>query len=285
LKRKGVPPNTPIILDVEMVHFDGGEKKKTLADMSPAERFEQAKSCKETGNSLFKELKYQKAMSQYSQCIQYLAHVYYKPSAKLSDPVVTPVTKPIPEDMENVLEDSKDEDASASREQTDEEGFQEARILGEGVRQVVSNSTNQHGDGDEEAVETIDVSTGSAVEAIAEPVERPEDQSTKQTTDVNTGDKSQEEDKQPGSPATPEATDTGEPDGDDPEEKEVLSLHVTTLNNMSLCFVKLEDYKRAVESASIALRMDPESFKALYYRYVYFAVSQALAPVMCCRSA
>lgn len=304
LKRKGVPPHADVYLEVEMVRCEGGEKKKPLADMSPKERFEEAKSCKEVGNNFFKEQKYEKALEKYGQSIRFLANVFYKPSSTLSDSVATPVGQKSPDETQA----SKD----SAQEPEKEEGFQEAQVVDEEANgpapsnksettqdqksaapqqppvvegEDVSSSpnglvpneearpslekTNAVEQEDEDVVETIDVSTstGNIQEADSkasgpEPVQGDGSAANVAKPD---GEEAIPAPEGPAGPAT-QTDDTLE--SDDPEETEVRALHVTTLNNLSLCYVKLEEYRRAVDSATLALRLDSESSKAFYYRYV-----------------
>lgn len=302
-KRKGVPPNAVVFMDVELVRCEGGEKKKPLAEMSPAERFEEAKSYKEIGNNFFKEQKYEKALAQYSQCIQFLSNVFYKPSSTLADPVATPVGEKAAEGMQASEDSAKDAEK--------DEGFQEAEVIeresngelnpnrweeaqeegntspqpappvtGEGSASAQQGETSiregQTATGnidtvqgnEEEVVETIDVSTISEKPPQAEVITEghgAEQHSADQqsTTQLDGQENSGISDASQAIPASEKDSALA---SDDPEENEVRGLHITTLNNLSLCFVKLEDYKRAVDSATLALKIDPESSKALYYR-------------------
>lgn len=265
LKRKGVPPDCIIFMEVEMVHFEGGEKKKSLSEMTPYERFEEAKLYKTAGNTFFKELKYEKAMSQYSQCIQYLSNVFYKPKSSPSDlPSKTVLeddkegsskqNEDVTVGKEEISPDSADNVADEARKPPNEEGFEEAEVT-----DIDPNDENgglqpkeeNKGDEEEEVIETLDLSTPQTFSGQDEPSVRTESSPTEAQVEVE--DIKNEE----------IVEDLQMPD---PEESEVVSLHVTTLNNLSLCLVKLENYKQAVESASLALKMDTESSKALYYR-------------------
>lgn len=46
------------------------------------------------------------------------------------------------------------------------------------------------------------------------------------------------------------------------DEVDIKGLHITTLNNLSLCLVKTEDFKRAVASTSVALEIEDNNSKA-----------------------
>lgn len=319
LKRKGVPPGVPIYLDVEMVRFEGGEKRKPMADMTPAERFQKAKESKETGNSFFKEQKYEKALGQYSQAIHYLSNIFYKPSSTLADPAaklatadnaVTPDEKgneklvqmngkPTEEGFEEaeVVDVSQGDNAEATdatvvspghhaeggtdttaegatvvdtrvvrndgeRNETDEEGLNAAK------EQLSSSGKGGSGE-DGDIVETIDA-TGSSSLQKTSGSEQTEDGVEDAPADAP--EKTSAEDQDNKTSTSPEAAEpVAESDG--PGEEEVRALHVTTLNNLSLCFVKQEDYKRAKESAGLALKIDPASSKAFYYRYVTYILT------------
>lgn len=265
LPRKKVPPNCSILLEVEMIEFSGGEVKKPIKEMTPRERFEEAKVCKEAGNVFFKEVKYEKAMMQYTHCIRYAANVFYKR-----------------DDSDDRKENS--DDASSKQAATEgsgnlsektekDEGFTEATVTEE-----------------EEVVETLDVSTATR----GEPAEEADDRKPTQATDANgvePDDKTQSEDKTGNEVNVANEHDVNsagsveqkdEDDGkDDPTEDEARALHVTALNNLSLCLVKMEEFKQAVEAATMALQLDPQSSKAFYHRYVmtFCALSQNRFPV------
>lgn len=272
LKRKGVAPNARVYIEVEMVACEGGEKVKTMAEMASSERFAEAQKCKESGNNFFKELKYEKAMSQYSQCIRYLSNVFYKPSPSLSDASAKPVptsagnstATSAPETGDPNPPQATEEQTDAKEDGPDEQGFAEAEIVED------KNATGLGKVEDEsEVIETIDVSTtqqqddtspvpadeASAVSAV---------EKTETSVDTAAADANPEHETKRSGEEEQEETQTADNAG--PEEKEVVALHVTTLNNLSLCLVKLEDYRRAVETASLALRMDANNHKALYYR-------------------
>lgn len=253
LPRKKVPPNSSIILEVEMIEFSGGEVKKPIKEMTPRERFEEAKVCKEAGNIFFKEVKYEKAMMQYTHCIRYAANVFYKRDDS--------------DDRKENSDDASSKQAATEGtenlpEKTDEkdEGFIEATVTEE-----------------EEVVETLDVSTATR----SGPVEEADDRKPTEAADTNgvgPDDKTQSEDKTKNevnvangydAKSAGSAEQKDEDDGkDDPTEEEARALHVTALNNLSLCLVKLEEFKQAVEAATMALQLDPQSSKAFYHRYV-----------------
>lgn len=305
LKRKGVLPNTPIYLEVEMVRFEGGETMKPIADMSPAEVFEQAKACKENGNNFFKEQKFDKALVQYSQGIRYLSNVFYKPSSGLPRQDGKEVAKSAVKDTTPSADEQKIEEK--------EEGFVEAEVVdtqeqssgnvvvkqnaeaglessdvsealpnvsnsGEGTegggdinepRHVLNDGQDSGADEEEEddPIVTIDATKTIVQTIVGEGTsDSLVGENGVQDSGADSADAYGEQDEKPSTGVAEDAQGS-----DDPGEAEVRALHVTTLNNLSLCFVKLENYKRAVESASFALKMDPTSSKALYYRYVCLA--------------
>lgn len=354
LKRKNVPPNSDVVLHVEMMAFEGGEKKKLLADMTPRERFDQAKVCKEDGNSLFKELKYEKAMVQYSQCIRLVSNVFYKQNGRapanattgsdngtvetgdsdengfteaavveetetetdmLVDEVVSATTEPITETAVQPTTEPSSETAVETTVETTVEPTMEPAM--EPTSKTTSGLTNEAATemttaatveaATEETVEigtaaavttveaTAEIGTAAAVTAVeattsasnSTETEETEGEEVIETLDVSTatvaGD-TLEKEAEPKNHASMngllDGVKEGKPIGtkedeeeeaeqdDDPEEKEVKTLHVTALNNLSLCLVKMEQFKQAVDSATLALQMDPESSKAFYYRYV-----------------
>lgn len=253
LPRKKVPPNSSILLDVEMIEFSGGEVKKAINEMTPRERFEEAKVCKEAGNVFFKEAKYEKAMVQYSQCIRYVANVFYKPKAAVDD-------KKNGDDAS--AEETVAEGSSNSSEKTDEkdEGFTEATVTEE-----------------EEVIETLDVSTATRSDSVEEvgsekSTEGIHANGVEQEVDAKSEDKTENNVKVVNGHDADNADTTEQKDvddgGDDPTVEEARALHVTALNNLSLCLVKMEQFKQAVETATMALELDPQSSKAFYHRYV-----------------
>lgn len=298
LKRKGVPPDADVILQVELVSFEGGEKRKEMADMSPMEMFEQAKVCKENGNALFKEVKYEKAMVQYSQCIRYVANVFFKPKKSKAESAATidKGKEDVAVDVTTVKENgASDESTSqnkgpAANDGTTQNEAIESGSMGNDNGEHAENGASKEGfseakvseEDSEEAIETIDVSTASR------SVEREKEQNTT-ANGMETNGNSQDDAHEPTNIAEP-GTEIGEKPAEekkkedeavvlkenegnvvpdekhDPNEGEVRTLHVTALNNLSLCLIRMEQYKRAVESASVALEMDSDNSKALYYR-------------------
>ena len=282
LRRKNVPPDADVVLHVEMVDFEGGEKHKSLAEMTPMERFQRAKMCKEEGNALFKEIKYEKAVVQYSQCIRYLANLYYGRASASANGAASDVKKKKKKKEVTTTTTTVDgggnsvDQSAKTEEKTD--GFSEAVVVENGDH-----------DGDEDAVETVDVTSGIAVSngVAATEVKENENENgagatsdgvaadaqtngaahddneqqqhtggeTENSVEVVTEQKEEEEEQE-------------EEEEEKPEGDEVKALHVTALNNLSLCFLKMEQNKQAVESATLALEIEPNSFKAFYYRYV-----------------
>lgn len=350
LKRKSVPPNSTVYIEVEMVDFDGGEARKPFSQMTPSERFEAAQKCKESGNNFFKELKYERAMAHYSQCIQYLAKVFYKtkPSTAEKDSIPSTDQTEVREQPDGVVATGSDaningnQDNVGSRESSKDDrddGFEEARIRDNpsetqeesllpsaDMEKKISSDTqspvkeekpNSEEAEVEEVVETLDVSTASqSTEKLDNHSEKRQEEADVQESKADSetngvsgttlpdtlsaqaameesnategtqngeqgeadGDASREQGKGPdgkaedvkdGLEGESDAKQGKEDESVSPSQAEVASLHVTTLNNLSLCLLKLENYKEAVESASLALRVDSSSSKALYYRYVF----------------
>ncbi|KAI0563815.1 Peptidylprolyl isomerase [Gracilaria domingensis] len=329
LKRKGVPPNTTVYMDVELLHFEHGEKKKPFVDMTPSERFEVAKKCKEEGNALFKELKYDRAMAQYSQCIQYLAKVFYRENSQYGQQQRSDQLQENGHAQGTESPSAANEESPASNpeqpSEPKEEGFEEAQIddsdgqnpngifpttATESREPINSTHPNSQPVKEGEQVETLDVSTATqegenptaSVPATNENGTR--DTSEEQYLEANGADskvanlteQQSEQETQPTSeaegasevtkPAEEQSSSSNVADGNEasssaqnenengvkeegsesPTRAEVSALHVTTLNNLSLCLLKLEQFKKAVESSSLALGADPSSFKAFYYR-------------------
>lgn len=269
LPRKGVPPNASVDLTVELLEFSGGEQPKTLDEMTPRERVEQATLCKEAGNNLFKEAKYEKARVQYSQCIFYVEKVFYGYKGDANKAGKANGERPNEEAealLKNETEPGVKDDTEKGREAIstaeEDDGFEEAKVEDESVEKEEEE--------EEEVIETLDVSTASApIEDADADVEQSLDGTVAETEGngkVPTGDEmtnghAAEDDCGDGNGEEEQVQDE-----DLPTTAEVQSLHVTALNNLSLCLVKLELFQRAVQSATRALQMDPDSSKAFYHR-------------------
>lgn len=261
LRKRGVDKGRELYLYVEMVEVDGGERVKGMLEMTSKERFEHAAVCKEVGNGFFKEQKFDKALAQYRMAIRYLANVFYKVDGRDGG-------------EEDELKKGKDGFVEATDEEG-EEGEEETR--GEDVDKANDESSegaeNMNGNAvdvdtkHEEEVEEIDMSTALHSQEDSQDAENGEG-SEEEVEQASNREGKEKEEKEEGEEQTADKVEEDEErlGADDPEEKEVRSLHVTTLNNLSLCFVKLENYRQAVESASTALKLDSESSKALYYR-------------------
>lgn len=258
LRKRGVEKGRELYLYVEMVDVDGGELVKGMLEMTSKERFEHAAACKEVGNGFFKEQKFDKALAQYRMAIRYLANVFYKVDGRGFG-------------GEGALKKGENGFVEASvREGEGEKGEEATDKWNDEVSDKTENmngSAVDVGAKSDEVVEEIDLSTATHPQG-----------STQEGTNSTGGEeglaqaaseevKEKEEKGEDEAQAANKIAVEGERlEADDPDEKEVRSLHVTTLNNLSLCFVKLENYRQAVESASMALNLDPESSKALYYR-------------------
>lgn len=257
LRKRGVEKGRELYLHVEMVEVDGGERVKGVMEMTPRERFEQAAVCKEVGNGFFKEQKFDKALAQYRMAIQYLANVYYKVNGARTERSQESSKKADDGFVEAGVNDAEGEEDVQSSEKENKRGSEE--------------NNNVNGDAtdtkSEEVIQEIDMTT--ATHSQGDKMEAASGNGAEERGEQETGGEVTEEgDSDGGGTHQSEMNEAGGEtmEADDPEEKEVRSLHVTTLNNLSLCFVKVENYRQAVESASMALKLDPESSKALYYR-------------------
>lgn len=290
-RRVGLAVGNAAAMRVEMVSFVSGVRKKGIQEMSCNERFAAALDYKELGNALFKECKYEKAMAQYSLCIRHLSQVFYKPkpSSTLKDPVAVSVGSDV-----GTRETVKENNQQGEEKSSDESGFVEAEVTEatEKVQAINVADASQVADVTDEA-QVIDVTDEAQVMDVTDEVQVIDVTDEAQVIDVtdeaqivDVSDEAEvvdgtakQDDKEDDSNATgstppvaddregePKAEESAPEEADEPEEAEVRALHVTTLQNLSLCFVKLGDYKSAVEGATLALQMDPESHKALYYR-------------------
>lgn len=286
LERKGIPGDTVVWMEVEMVSVEGGKKVVPLEAMTARERLDTAKSFKERGNEMFKGQKFDKARGMYVQSIRYLSNVFYKPAAK-----------------------RKEEEKKEDNEK--ENGFEQANVVNDVETNVQKEQGNEDVNGtvkeEDEVVQVIDISSQHEQQTTHQDPQQAEQtngdeqkqeeqaaqQEPVQVEHANGNDQQQEQQVDEQKPVQDEHTngndqhvqqpaddtnqtttgeqeqDQAEEHNDDPDEKEVKTLHVTTLNNLSLCLVKMENYRQAVEKASLALKLDPQSHKALYYRYVY----------------
>ncbi len=230
LKRKNVPPNSTIAIRVEMVSFKGGVEEKPFAEMTASERFAKAELYKEQGNKLFKETKYEKAVSEYSTAIRLLANIFTQPmvhpekSLTSNNHDMVPVGSSNPRNMQNDGTPGSNVDnvraapaLKTDRDQSTEEtqdGYQEANIVAD------------------EAISGKEV-----IDPYIENGGSPEVNGQSNSTEADT-----------------------------PSESQVVGLHVRTLNNLSLCCFKLGQHASAEEGATLAIRLDEKNFKGFYYR-------------------
>lgn len=284
LKRKGVPPNATIFIRAEMVGLEGAVPKKVFEDMTPVERFSEAIEYKEKGNKLFKETKFEKAIAEYSKAIRFLAKV-------LKDPPAVPKTSvPATESKEEeVVEDGEEEDPSvesangntgtvtSSESSADvesktaeaaAESVSEATPAADNPVEVAKDETDATADED---VPVIDVTADISGDAAGAPVFE---------NDIVTNDEegfqgAQVVDESANGVNTTE--DNGEKETeapksdtlDSPTAVEVREMHVKTLNNLSLCCIKIGQYESAEQASTIAIQMDVLNSKAFYNRYVH----------------
>lgn len=350
LKRKNIAPDSHVQLDVHLLAAEGGEEKKALSEMNSRDLYEQALMCKEAGNALFKEVKFEKAMVQYSQCIRFVNHLNFKPKQEQQrtepkQPEEEPQQLDSPQkiveegetngdssrqdgenqhngdgaaaqangtvDSETTQDEaiakpsdsaSHNEDGSGvpdaqengkmpvtQNDNSEGQGFTEATVSDEAEHQgntMTNAATVQTSEAvAEEEIVTVDATIGGVVvdaSAQQQPADggatietetatgataATETETTRATESAANGELSSAE--MNGKPnAEGQNEEEEEEEEDIPDDKEIKGLHVTALNNLSLCLVKMEDYKRAVESASVAIHIDPGSSKAYYYRYV-----------------
>lgn len=298
LRRKGIAPNTDVRLDVELLSFEGGVKRKSLADMCARELFEQALTCKEAGNALFKQVKFEKAMMQYSQCIRLVNNVQMKKeknAAEAEEAAAKPA--PLEEETGASTEEQADEEAAqegdvAQAAQGEEEianGFNEASIIdvgdnaGEGAASATLEVEQQEEEKkdeekeeekkeeeeEEEEIVTVDATDGGKVinGDMNGEVSHVEEAAAADSNEAVGSTEAHEPEEVAQKEAEQEAEqEPVEEEQADPDDEEVTALKVTALNNLSLCLVKLEDFKRAAESASAALQLDPDNSKGHYYR-------------------
>eukprot|EP00188_Purpureofilum_apyrenoidigerum_P003359 Plantae.Rhodophyta-Purpureofilum_apyrenoidigerum.ctg3489.p1 GENE.Plantae.Rhodophyta-Purpureofilum_apyrenoidigerum.ctg3489~~Plantae.Rhodophyta-Purpureofilum_apyrenoidigerum.ctg3489.p1 ORF type:complete len:300 (+),score=78.27 Plantae.Rhodophyta-Purpureofilum_apyrenoidigerum.ctg3489:170-1069(+) len=84
-----VPPRLKtkknIEAEVRLLRAEDAESKKALLRMTPQERLDAARKCKEQGNDFFKEAKYGKAMKEYQNARDYLQYVFYESNGTLAN--------------------------------------------------------------------------------------------------------------------------------------------------------------------------------------------------------
>lgn len=239
LKRKNVPPNSTIVIHVEMVSFEGGVVEKPLSEMSASERFAKAELFKEQGNKLFKETKYEKAVSEYSNAIRLLANIFTQPMVH-------------PENVTNINTSNIASFPTTSSDSTGDVNTPGSNV--DNVRAAPALVTdrnppdNYKSDGYQEAEVVIDATSSEKHEVAA--------------TAVPNGESEKGNDNTPDSISLSNyAVQVNEP-----SESQVVSLHVRTLNNLSLCCFKLGQHASAEEGATLAIRLDEKNFKGFYYR-------------------
>lgn len=262
LKRKNVPPNATIVVRVEMQAYEGGIKEKSFAEMSAKERFERAVLHKEAGNRMFKEHKFEKAVAEYTKTIRCIANVFHQPMLP-------------PKPDEEITETSQLK--VNPPEQVPSTDVQEAHavpvtaVLENGAAQTVEEPVQDNGGFTEATVDaSIDISTTDAV-AVDTVATTPVVADADTQSDARTPVKAKTAEADPGATelAKGDEAPTVEYDeivDDKPSEDEVLELHVRTLNNLSLCCIRLGEHRSAEEGASLAIRMDDKNFKSFYYR-------------------
>jgi tetratricopeptide (TPR) repeat protein len=242
LPRCGVSGGETIVVSLTMVAATPAQKAKGMAEMTSAERFVEAGTCKERGNALFKEAKIEKAAAEYQQCLRFIEYVFYKPrAAEISN-------------ASSVTGDEEDGDVAG-------QGGEKESVDG-GEELEGEKSTSAEEEPVEEVDATVEVSSarGAAeASAPAEPKESDEEKSEGAVADRGEEGGFVEAETEEPTAVEPAAE-------NDPSEQEVRELHVVCLNNLVLCLLKLGENKRAAELATISARLDPTNHKPLFYR-------------------
>jgi tetratricopeptide (TPR) repeat protein len=291
LPRCGVPPDSGIDVDVEILRVEQQEKAKGIADMNSKERFEEATKCKERGNALFKEAKVERAAAEYQKCLRYVEYIFYRPrkaesslNSQQNEGVANTHQDGHTQTVESPTEGGDDEQAGSTQNDSEQESdVQVVDLTGGTVRGALDSGLDAVDDNGfvaadvhEEVAEGEDSGSAQSHEASktanihgAEgrektgPVSEPASGEDLAQVSSNLSDRS-------GVSISNEGQ-TGEALGgedEDPDEADVRELHVAALNNMSLCLLKLGDNKKAEQVSSVSVSLDPENHKPLYYRFV-----------------
>eukprot|EP00171_Calliarthron_tuberculosum_P001651 IDg1651t1 len=285
-----------------MVTLDGGaEPEKPFTEMSATERFARAEHFKEIGNRLFKEHKFEKAVAEYTKTIRCIASVFHQPMQRPRDTTAdaqapapksatekavapTPLTSP-EADAPAPIPSSEADGAPAqetnvehSAALTSEPTTNEADVASPSGEQVPSTDVRK-AHAVPVVLENGSINTATTKMAILDDsgfqeaevvIDATGDTPIIQTPSTSVQPSTTEEEHKTAADATAEPRDGADGDKQDendvPTEEQVLELHVRTLNNLSLCCIKLGEHKSAEEGASLAIRMDDKNFKAFYYR-------------------
>jgi tetratricopeptide (TPR) repeat protein len=299
LKRCGVPPDASIEVELEMLHVERAHKAKGIAEMTSRERFEEATNCKERGNALFKEAKVERAAAEYQKSLRYVEYIFYRPqkadlssSSRPSDSVANRFQQSEPRSDRGLSETDSDERRSSSRPDSEEEGdvedadrtaglLREERSSGESGEDDRNGFTNAEIQDDDPTVDGADVTSNIPGDVENKSIDEKVDESELQTRggsssnaeargELAHGELSKSSDDSAIDSEDGDAVRDNH-DNNDPDETEVRELHVAALNNMSLCLLKLGDNKKAEQMTTVAISLDPENHKPLYYRFVSIA--------------
>lgn len=296
LPRFNVPPGAAIYAEVEVVSVELAEKKKSIAEMTPREQFQEASLCKERGNNFFKEAKVEKAVAEYQRCLRYIEQAYYKASSHDTDVVenvgqsaakkigTEAVSSENDAERESDAQDSAEEnnkgqgglhgDQLQSKRQENGVNAEDSVIYGaenvaapeqefhENLRQESSETGDGDGDysGNAEEQAADEGFTEAEIQQESDDAPRSKDIAKPGVTESGYNSFATKNIV----PANVEQTAISD---DDPNESEVRDIHIAALNNLSLCLIKLGDNKKAESFASLSNGMDPENYKPLYYRY------------------
>lgn len=272
LERCGVPGNTAVECEMEMVDAVVEKKGKSILEMTARERFVEAGECKERGNDFFRESKVEKAAAEYQRCLRYIEYVFYRPRREESE--TSDVTGSEDERADDV-EESGEHPGTVLEGQDGQTG---SESLGDGSK-LEADADEVGGDVEEEEVVEVDVTGDGNGEEIAEVdvtgYGNGEEVAEVDTTGDGVGE-GEDEGEGEGDRGFVEAETAADGDAskgggsdaeaEDPVESEVRELHIVTLNNFALCCIKMGENKKAVDSASLAATMDKSSHKPLFYR-------------------
>jgi tetratricopeptide (TPR) repeat protein len=307
LQRCGVPPGSSIDVEIEMLHVEKALKAKGIAEMTSRERFEEATNCKERGNALFREAKVERAAAEYQNSLRYVEYIFYRPrgarissSSRPGDTDANQSQQSDPRIVPGLSEtDSDDERRSSSRPDSEQDGdvedvdrtagfLHEERSSGasdeEDKNDGFTNAEIQEGETAVDGADTTENISGMAAEqSIDEKVDEPELQTR---GDCFSTAEAHDEDVQPSADCAIDSENDDvareNHDNDDPDETDVRELHVAALNNMSLCLLKLGDHKKAEQMSTVAISLDPQNHKPLYYRFVIYCLSLHIAAAISC---
>lgn len=255
LPRRNVPSNSRIEAEVELVSAEQVEQKKGILEMTSRERLDEALVRKRRGNDMFNEAKLEKAVAEYRTCLKYIEYVFYRAGRKDESSNTTQAdATPVSKDSDNATSAGSDDSTESAESPS---------------APVPSNAQESSVVADAEAEPGTDE---GFVEAQVEDAEDQQEEASKAAAPIASSNSADDDSKQVSgseSHAAEPAGNTEEACEADPEESEVRQVHVATLNNLSLCLLKLGENKEAERLCTLASNMDPENHKPLYYRCVF----------------